>query len=112
MASIAESESAIAEGRTFGLEDIRADDRWRAAAAMRPRPLSWTWTAATGTVATLAVSVVDVERRQGGLQRVSELGECLRQSVRQLGDRPMRTAQLDATDHRIKTVLKIVGQLA
>ena len=54
MASIAESESAIAEGRTFGLEDIRADDRWRAAAAMRPRPLSWTWTAATGTVATLA----------------------------------------------------------
>ena len=64
-----------------------------------------------GTVARLAVSVVDVERRQGELQRVSELGECLRQSVRQLGDRPMRTAQLDATDHRIKTVLKIVGRL-
>ena len=31
--SIAEPESDIAEGRTFGLNNIRADDRWRAAAA-------------------------------------------------------------------------------
>ena len=64
MESFTESGSRFADGRTFGLDDIRADDRWRAAAA-NAFAVADVEDCCADTVATLAVSVVDTERRQG-----------------------------------------------